>query len=386
MAFHNSDLSSQPSAVIKNTTDETIEVRTYDAFDNVQWKSKWCVSIKPHEEEMVFGAEGAYHTHFYAYVYLGNKHTAWPGYMVQPGNVYEVHSSESEEPTLKFSFAPFQFRSDLALSQLQEAKRRCILAGRDLLTIREDSTISGIESLLVALNKRYTSVGVAKTTSSAGAIAGTAMVAFPATMPAGLMVLASSALGGVLSSSAKNRGSSAEAMNFQQLHAEDMAATEKFREALEEYDQMMQTQFDIRESEQPGLRKSNAYDKTMVGVWSAASGGVGWGATEATVLALSGGTRIVATAFGAALAGVGALVMIADTAHSWANGKVNEEMFNDAITKLKESNEMISQVLDSLQMMSPDEASEVLRELAEAENVASGNSNAMANDEGFWVL
>jgi len=78
--------------------------------------------------------------------------------------------------------------------------------------------------------------------------------------------------------------------------------------------------------------------------------------------------------------------MIADTAHSWANGKVNEEMFNDAITKLKESNEMISQVLDSLQMMSPDEASEVLRELAEAENVASGNSNAMANDEGFWVL
>lgn len=380
MAIHNGDLSnSQPSAVIKNTTDETIEVRTYDAFDNMQWKSEWYVSIKPHEEEMVFGAEGAYHTHFYAYVYLGNKRTAWPGYMVQPGNVYEVHSSESEEPTLKFSFVPSLISSDLALSQLQEAKRRCILAGQDLLTIREDSTISGIESLLVALNKRYTSVGVAKTTSSAGAIAGAAMVVFPATMPAGLMVLASSALGGVFSSSVKERGSSAEAMNFQQLHAEDMAATQRFREALEEYDQVMQTQFDVREPEQPSVMKSTTYDKTMVGVWGVASGGVGLGATEATVLALSGGTRIAATAFGAALAGVGALVMIADTAHSWANGKVNEEKFNDAIKKLKESNEMISDVIGSLQLMNPDEALEVLRDLADA-------SNAVANDEGYWIL
>lgn len=380
MAIHNGDLSnSQPSAVIKNTTDETIEVRTYDAFDSMQWKSEWYVSIKPHEEEMVFGAEGAYHTHFYAYVYLGNKRTAWPGYMVQPGNVYEVHSSESEEPTLKFSFVPSLISSDLALSQLQEAKRRCIFAGQDLLTIREDSTISGIESLLVALNKRYTSVGVAKTTSSAGAIAGAAMVVFPATMPAGLMVLASSALGGVFSSSVKERGSSAEAMNFQQLHAEDMAATQRFREALEEYDQVMQTQFDVREPEQPSVMKSTTYDKTMVGVWGVASGGVGLGATEATVLALSGGTRIAATAFGAALAGVGALVMIADTAHSWANGKVNEEKFNDAIKKLKESNEMISDVIGSLQLMNPDEALEVLRDLADA-------SNAVANDEGYWIL
>lgn len=341
-------------AVLRNTTNETIQVYTYDALDATQWgptSIKCSISIKPGQGAKIFGAAGGFEhtvTHFYTYVYLGKKRTPWPGYMMQPENVYEVQASEDGEPTMKFYCPRPVNQLHVGLTSLQLAQWRCVLAGRKLLSVREDCTITGIQSLLVALDGRYRAVGAAKTGSSATAVAGAAMVVFPVTMPAGLALLAGSAVGGLLSSSAKQSGTSAEAQNFQQLHGEDMAAMEKFREALQEYDQLMQAAYDVNKPNKPQLHGADV-ERTMTSVWGVAAGGVGWGATEATVMTLSGSTRIAASALGAVLAGAGALVMIADTAHSWATGKVNEEKFQDAIRQLKESNESIRFVLKSME-------------------------------------